>query len=184
MNPEVLEKISKLDWIQIYQKMTAVSVFWSKIYCGGKWKLLPKGYTQEDIVQESIRRAFSRNWDHFDEEEILNYLFGACRSIVSNLVRSANIQMTEVTDLFSLQDISGLNEDIESKFEREDTLERIRVDIGEDVELQVLFEGILIGLEYKEIASKLNTAIEKVYSLKKRLIRIIERIAKEIDHDK
>ncbi len=180
MNLQVLDQISNLDWNQLSQRLMAVSVFWSKMYFGDKWKLLPKGYTQDDVVQESIRRAFSREWEAFDEETFSKYLFGACRSIISNLKKSSKIQKTERIDLFSEQVANDEEDDIEMQSEQKEVLERIENALGQDDELITLYQGILSGLDYKEIASQLQMTVKDIYNLKKKLIRVIEKIAKEI----
>lgn len=180
MNLQILEQISKLDWNQLSKRLMAVSVFWSKMYFGDKWKVLPKGYTQDDVVQESIRRAFSREWEAFDEDTFCKYLFGACRSIISNLKKSANIQKTDRVDLFFEQVTNDEEDDIEMKFGQKETLDRIESALGQDDHLITLYRGILSGFDYNEIASDLQITVKEVYNLKKRLIRIIEKIAKEL----
>src|SRR5687767_14459119 len=115
MNQAVLDKISQLNWNEISRRLTAVSIFWSKVYHGENWKALPKGFTQDDVVQESIRRAFSKEWNEYEDNEFINFLMGAARSIVSNLAKSAKIQKTDSMDLFTLQ----IEDDsIEKKFEQ------------------------------------------------------------------
>jgi DNA-directed RNA polymerase specialized sigma24 family protein len=177
MNQGVLDKISQLDWNQISRRLMAVSIFWSKMYHGEDWKCLPKGFTQDDVVQESIRRAFSRDWNEYDENAFINFLMGAVRSIVSNLAKSAKNQKTDSMDLFDLE-IEG--DDIEMKFEKDDVIESIRTKAKDDRLLTQLLDCTLLGLEPQEISDRLQLPVIEVYKAKKRLIRIVEKVAKEI----
>ena len=178
MNQAVLDKISNLDWDSLGRRLKAVSVFWAKIYHGSKWKTLPKGYTHKDVVQESIRRAFSHEWETFDENRFEEFLMGSVRSVVSNLAKSARIQKTEPMDLFELEVQS--NEDIEEQFERAEVIEKINNAMEEEEILKNVFDRMCDGNEPRDISKELQIPVKEVYNLKKRIVRIIEQISKEI----
>jgi DNA-directed RNA polymerase specialized sigma24 family protein len=156
----------------------AISIFWSKMYHGTNWKNLPKGYTQDDIVQESIRRAFSRDWEDVSEAEVTEYLFGAARSILSNLAKSAKVQKTNPSDLFTL-DVADDSISIEEKFDQDELIQKIRENLISEKDLLSLFDDILLGLSPQEIEKKQNIPIKEIYNRKKRLLRVVEKVANE-----
>jgi DNA-directed RNA polymerase specialized sigma24 family protein len=179
MNQKVLDELSLIDWDEVTQKMTAVSIFWAKVFFGSNWNHLPKGFTIEDTVQESIRRAFVKDWESYDSKVFEDYLFGAVKSNLSNLKKSSRIQKTSSLELFS-DDIIDDEEEFENKIEKEEVHEKIRMEIRNDSNLSKLFESILQGSTAAEAAKTLGVTDRDVYNLKKRLVRVVEKVALEI----
>ena len=185
MKPEVLEKLSKLDWGNLTKQLYAISIYWAKITFKGQWKRLPKGHTIDDIVQDAIRRGFSKDWERYDSVEFKKFLFGACRSIIYNLNRSSKIQKNEPLNdeihdlpLFSQSETSVENNMIE-EMDYENTISRIESKIGDDSTMRSVFDGIRKGLDPKGISEDTGMSVKKVYNVKKQLFRIIDNISNE-----
>lgn len=179
MDQAILQKISSLDWDSLYNRLQALAVHWSKRFFGKKWNNLPKGLTHDDVVEEAIRRAFSKNWSHFDNEEFEKFLAGAVQSVVSNLRKSYASQKTEPMDLFNLANESDA--DVERELDKEYVHKIIQEKVKKNERLAAVYKLLCEGHESKDIAKLLDIPVTEVYNLNKKIIRIIEQIAEDIN---
>lgn len=179
MDQKVLDEIASLDWDTLSRRLLAVTVYWAKIYHKSNWRDLPKGYTHEDVLQESYRRALSRPWPTFNENEFFEYLKGAVRSVVSNLAKSERLQKTSRLGLFAESGLKS-DENIEDQFEKEEVIQKIYKTMKGEQGLTEVFELMCEGYAPRHISDKMNIPVNEIYNMKKRIIRIIEEIAKDL----
>lgn len=191
MNEKYLEEVSKLDWNKIGKSLKAVSVFWVENTFGKANARLPKGYTLDDIVQDALMRSFNRSWEEeFNEGRFIKYLFGAVRSIVSNLAKSGDNTKTDRTithrehddegATLTLEAIAIVKEDFAIKIDYEKVLGLLEKEIQGNLELEQVLTAIRLGLQPKEIAEELEKDVKEIYKLKRQLYNIVEKISKTL----
>ena len=189
MKDSVLDELSLLDWGQIGKEVTAVATYWSKVTFKKRWKELPEGHTIKDVVQEAIRRAFSREWDVVKHETILKYLFNAVRGIISNLARDFFAHNTENFSDLQIEKDDGevALVEIGDSSEGEDSMvylldynyfiSKIENRIKDNDLLMNVFNMIRQGSPPRDMANKLKITRKEVYVQKKKLVRLIDDIA-------
>ena len=184
----MLTKLSSYNWDDIGKKMYLVAIYWAKVTFKGRWDNLPKGYTIEDIVHEAIRRAFEREWEEIEQRLVIDYLFGAVRSVISNLARDYYSHNTQNFSELSVEDGEKRTSfDIADKPSGDNNLghildfkyfiSEIQSRINGNRKLEMVFEDIRLGYLPREISKRRELNIREVYNLNKRLVRIVDDIA-------
>lgn len=199
MDKEFLDQVSKLDWKALGRSLMAVCVFWVENTFGDPQARLPKGYTHEDVVRDAFLRSLNRKWTtKFDENRYRNYLFGAIRSVVSNLAKSSDQQLTdrriltladddedeEESSSLALDDLESGDNEIESQVDYGIFFEKLESEIRGKTELEQVLTGIRLGLEPMEIAAEMNKDVKEIYKLKRQLFGIGEKVSKSLNHER
>jgi hypothetical protein len=196
MDKEFLDQVSKLDWKALGRSLMAVCVFWVENTFGDPQARLPKGYTHDDVVRDALLRSINRKWTtKFDENQYRKYLFGAIRSVVSNLAKSSEQQLTdrriltladdeEESSSLSLDDLESSDNEIESQVDYGIFFEKLETEIRGKAELEQVLTGIRLGLEPIEIATEMNKDVKEIYQLKRQLFGIGEKVSKSLNHER
>lgn len=194
MDEKFLEEISNLDWKSLGKRMTAIAVHWVNYTFKDSKNNLPKGYTIEDIVHDAIQRGMNRDWkESFEKIRFENYLFGAIRSIVSNLADLSDNQLTdrkyfnrkmqsegeEVINV--IDEIPTIDaDDIEIKIDYQIAFDKLEEKINGNKDLEEILTAIRLGMEPREIAEEINKDIKEIYKLKRQLFIIADKIGKSL----
>ncbi len=198
MTEEFLEEISKQDWQSLGKRMKGMAIYWLKQTFGDPNPRLPMEYSIEDITQDALRRAMNREWnEEFDQKKFENYLFGAIRSIVSNLAdlsdnkevdreyfnkvtQSDNGEITRLIDQMPETDGS----EIYDKIDIDIAFDKLEKEIEGKQELESVLTAMRLGLKPREIAEDMGKDSKEIYKLQRQLITIAEKIGKSLLYEK
>lgn len=194
MSEEFLNEISKLDWKSLGKRMTGMAIYWLEHTFGIPNPKLPKGYELDDIVQDSLKRAMNKDWiGNFDEKIFINYLFGAVRSIVSNLADLSDNKKTdrEYFNRARLSDDGELTKtidqipdsdgsDIYSKIDKEIVFERLEEEIKGELELETILTAMRLGMKPREISVEMGKDAKDIYKLQRQLYSRAEKVGKSL----
>lgn len=189
MDENFVDEISKLDWKVLGRKLLSVSIFWVEHTFKDPQARLPKGYTHDDVVQDAIQRSLKHKWEgDFDKTKYIKFLFGAIRSIISNLAKSADNKKTIITVLFneddedekasSLERFAVVEEDFDYEIDHDGIMETLDAKIQGNSDLEEVLTAIKLGMEPMQIADELKKDVKEVYKLKRQLFGIVDKIAK------
>lgn len=183
MPKEIFEPLNA-DWAKISKKLYGFAIYCSKINFFDRWNSLPKGYTHEDVVQDAIRRAVSKNWSDCSQEDLEKYLLGAVRSVISNLARHDAAQRKMIRSLTIGKQKDLFTNNIEDDMDYRNMISELDKELNGDDVLKSIFKEVRLGNKSGEIAINLGIPVKDVYNAKKRLIRVVDEISKNIrNHD-
>lgn len=180
--PEVLNKLRDADWERVYPALVAYakSRIWRLPFVKGGGPL-PKGLRAEDIAQKAIRLVFEgkRQWDPEKDPDLTLYLkTSVARSLISNLVRSADHRHRDAGDAEESPDMDGYaagSPDPSLVVASDECVEELRAIIERETEgddgLTVVQMGLEEGMPRDEIADILSIDVNEVYTLTRKLRR-------------
>lgn len=158
--------------------------------------ILAKGASPQDIAREAITRLFEgkRDWDPDQDPDVLCYLKGVVDSLMSALVKSAEVAEVRVSVAYSETDASSENGTrqvgviVESAplhqappspvlvAEHNELQERIMKAVAGDDALELLVLCLAEGFTKRtDIARELSLSVDEVTNLRKRLQRVVDR---------
>ena len=194
MSEEFLEEISKLDWKSLGKRMNGMAIYWLEHTFGDPNPKLPRGYNLDDIMQDSLERAMNKNWEgNFDKKKFENYLFGAIRSIVSNLAGLSDNKLTD-KEYFNRtkqsddgEEINAINQipenddfDIYDRIDKKIAFEKLEEEIKGEPELETILTAMRLGLKPREIADEMGKEPKEIYNLQRQLFGRAEKIGKSL----
>ncbi|MFC4874165.1 hypothetical protein [Negadavirga shengliensis] len=198
MSEEFLEEVSNQDWKSLGKRMKGMAVHWLKHTFGESNPKLPMGYKIEDITQDALRRAMIKDWkEKFNQKRFENYLFGAIRSIVSNLAdlsdnkevdreffnkeqQSDDGEKTRLIDQMPETDGS----DIYNKIDKEIAFDKLELEIDGEKDLESVLTAMRLGMQPKEIAEELEKEPKEIYKLQRQLFSRAQKIGKSLHYEK
>lgn len=198
MTEEFLDEISKQDWKSLGKRMKGMAIYWLKQTFGKANSRLPMEYSIEDITQDALRRAMKRKWnEEFDQKKFENYLFGAIRSIVSNLAdlsdnkevdreyfnkvtQSDNGEISRLIDQIPETDGS----EIYDRIDKDIAFDKLEKEIEGKQELESVLTAMRLGLKPREIAEEMKKDSKEIYKLQRQLMTIAEKIGKSLLYEK
>ncbi len=166
------------NWPEISKKLYGFSIYCSKITFFDRWNKLPKGYTHEDVVQDAIRRSVSKDWSRSSEKDMVKYLLGAVRSVISNLARHDIAQRAMIKSLTNQNQTNLFSNNIEDSIDYRNIVSELDKKLNGESILKSIFEEVRLGNKPREIAKRLGIPVKEVYSAKKRLIKVVDEISK------
>ncbi len=190
ITPELRKNLSQQNWEDIILKLTSYANYIIKRLCwNSSYGNLPRGLKADDIALEAIEKVWtgSRNWNPDKIPDLLLYLKGVVKSLLSNLVNSndnrkyiISIDQTNCQSNGDLIDqIKDNSSSIDSTVEFEEIRKMIWKDIKWDEDEFLVLTGLEEGLKPKQISEELNLSIDKVYIVQKRIKRKVEKLLKE-----
>lgn len=210
IDPDVREKLERADWERITLTLVRYALFKVRRlkWHTGDRESLPEGKTAEDLACEAIEKVVSgdRRWDPTTCPDLLRYLKGVVDSLVSHLVVSEEHRRVrrmpqtdegqEVEELLTMADptaetaehLVSVQVDLETRVVERLAAERF-VDalfdqIAGDEELEAMVDILLRGIvKPKEIAAETGMNVERVYKLREKLDRAVQRVEKRIRGD-
>jgi hypothetical protein len=209
VDPDVQERLAGADWDRI--TLLLVDYATSKVrrlkWRTGDRESLPEGKTPEDLAYEAIEKVLSgdRKWDPAGCPDFVEYLKGVVDSLVSHLViseehlRVRRMPQTEegqeVEELLTLakpgaetaEHLVTIQIDPEAqtvgKMEAERFVGEIFEEIAGDKELDVVMDALLRGnVKPREIAADTGIDIERIYKLREKLDRAVNRVEKRLQN--
>lgn len=178
--------------------MKGMAIYWLKQTFGKANPRLPMEYSIEDITQDALRRAMKRKWnEEFDQKKFENYLFGAIRSIVSNLAdlsdnkevdreyfnkvtQSDNGEISRLIDQIPETDGS----EIYDRIDKDIAFDKLEKEIEGEHELESVLTAMRLGLKPREIAEEMKKDSKEIYKLQRQLMTIAEKIGKSLLYEK
>lgn len=181
---ERLTNFEEYDWRTIYPLLYAYAIncvafyFWKK-----DKKNLPKGNETEDLIQEAIYKVITgeRRWDPQKEPDLVKYLKMTIRSLVRNLLVSADHK--KVGKLAGVdengnfyEDFADIDQNFEDSIEQDDIWARIIEITKSDDEVQLVLMYMVDGITTrKELAEALGLPATEIDNIMKRLKRKIQK---------
>lgn len=198
MSEEFLEELSKQDWKSLGKRMKGMAIYWLRQTFDDSSPKLPMGYSIDDITQDALRRATSRDWhEKFNQKKFENYLFGAIRSIVSNLADLSDnkevdreyfnkvIQSDEGENTRLIDQMPETGEsDIYSKIDKEIAFDKLEKEIEGEQELESVLTAMRLGMKPGEIAEEMGKEPKEIYKLQRQLFTRAEKIRKSLLYEK
>ena len=198
MSEEFLEEISNQDWNSLGKRMKGMAIYWLKLTFDDSSPKLPMGYSIDDITQDALRRAMNRDWnEEFNQKKFENYLFGAIRSIVSNLAdlsdnkevdREYFNEVTQSDEGENYRLIDQLPEtdesDIFNKIDKEIAFDKLEQEIEGEQELESVLTAMRLGFKPGEIAEEMGKEPKEIYKLQRQLLTKAEKIGKSLLYEK
>lgn len=169
----------------------------ARIHGWRKGKMLPGGASPETVANEVIVKVLdgTRTWDEGKEPSFLNALKGMVRSEIGHLYERAEERIVEPIDLtrrdgepqtadsFSITDLHPEELDPEQHLLQRErarlesaALRLIMEEIEGKGELESVFLALYEAADLGEVAAKTGLSIERVYSLRRELQRVVDRI--------
>lgn len=200
----VLKLLEAADWRYIILRLTRHAIWRFRRY---SWKSgIPKGCSPEDIANNAIMKVFdgTRNWDPDKYPDLLKHLIWIVNSDIEHLFSSLEHQKTGRMPLqkdnkdteVDLSEIAlehphsimekTLTPEEELIAEQDKKLQHRLIDdihtaVKGDDDLEFLFLCFEEGIDKPhKIAAELGWNVEKVYNLKKKLLRRALKIDKDI----
>lgn len=201
VDPDVCEKLERADWERITLDLVHYALFKVRRL---KWRTgdresLPEGKTAEDLAYEAIEKVLSgdRKWDPAACSDLLRYLKGVVDSLASHLVVSEEHRRVrrmpqtdegqEVEELLRLSDPAADTAEnlvdpetqVVGRVAAEQFVDALFDEIAGDKELETMMDVLLRGIvKPKEIAAETGMNVERVYKLRERLDRAVQRVEK------
>ena len=203
-NDRVLELLEAADWNNIIIQLTYYAVFCFKRY---SWKSdFPKGYSPDDIAISAIEKVWdgTREWDPDKYPDLLKHLEWIVKSDVEHLFSSLEHRSTGRTPVLINEDgtevelektnceyehsitpkVPTPEEELIAKEEQEYKdrfLAELHKSVIGDKDLEFLLLCFEDGIDKPiEIAAISEWDINKIYTLKRKLLRKAAKIGKEI----
>lgn len=198
MSEEFLDEISKQNWQSLGKRMKGMAIYWLKQTFGKPNPKLPMGYKIDDITQDALRRVMNKNWnEEFNQKKFENYLFGAIRSIVSNLAdlsdnkeldREYFNKSRQTEDGEKIRLIDQIPEtdgsEIYNKIDKEIAFNKLEREIEGNVEMESVLTAMRLGMQPIEIAKDLGKEPKEIYKLQRQLYTRAEKIGKSLLYEK
>lgn len=192
MDPEIRKHIQSADWPRITKELAIFARHRVKITFGrtGNDPALPKGFSVEGIVQEAVKRFLGsiREW-HPEKVELLPFLKGVVKSVVSHLVELKENELTErdkpIEEHFDLAgDTPNPEESLTEEFRRS-LIAEAYARLLKKAETNREYEGVALcimdGIDKPtDIAGQTGVEITRVNYLKKCWKRDYEVILRDI----
>lgn len=179
---DILEKLRAADWERIYPALVAYAkhqIWRLPLVKGGG--PLPGGRRAKDIVQQAIRLVFEgkRQWDPEKDPDLALYLkTSVVRSLISNLVSSADHRLRDAGDPVEAPDLdghAGTSPDPSLIVASDECVEVLREIVehvtADDERLAMVQMGLEDGTPRDEIAELLSIEVGEVYTLTRKLRR-------------
>lgn len=205
-NDRVLELLRDVDWDDIIIKLTYYAIFCFNRY---RWRsTFPKGNSPEDIAVNAIEKVWNgtREWDPDKYPDLLKHLEWIVKSDTEHLFPSLEHRSTGKPPLIIKEDgtkveleetnceyehsitqkVPTPEEELTTKEEHEQEYEdraltELRKLVKGDPDLEFLLLCFEDGIDKpSEIAAVAEWEIDKVYNLKKKLLRKAAKIGKQI----
>lgn len=188
IDQETFERLEKQDWADLYVKLTAYAevIVQSKAWCRGE-SALPKGTEPIDFVNEAVKRLYegTRSWNCEEHPDLLVVLKGIVKSLVSDLLtsaehrRSADIEKQSSTDQKHRIVVEAGQDEALIK---DELLEKCYEAADGEEELETVLMALLEGYSPAEVADELlEVPVSKVYNLNRKLRRRIKKKIKETE---
>ncbi len=161
-------------------------------------KMLPGGASPEAVVNEVIVKVLdgTRSWDEGREPSFLNALKGMVRSEIGHLYQKAEERLVEpialtrpegeerTADSFAVTDLHPEELDPEQHLLKRErallesaALKLIMEEIEGKGDLEFVFLALYEAKDLSDIAEKTGLSIERVYSLRRELQRVVDKIS-------
>jgi RNA polymerase sigma factor (sigma-70 family) len=175
------------EWEKIIINLTAFAQMQIKTY---KWanNLLPKGYTVEDFVMETIMTFLENPKQYEPEKSKLTYYLKTCilRRLISNASKSKD-NTARITIEFNPSDEDSNLENyfpifdntIEDDIDEKNILSEIENMVKSDTEIEEIYFSLQLGLKRREACEELQISPNEYTNRLKRLKRKIDKLIEE-----
>jgi RNA polymerase sigma factor (sigma-70 family) len=180
VDPDILQKLGSQDWESIYPKLTHYAIWLTKPI---RWRTpfgtLPKGLDPRDLASQAIERVFTgeRQWHPNKHLDVLNYLKGVVRSLVSHLLRSPDHtrRQSSIAEGEELHDPMELATSAEpdplDNLEAEELWDYLWRQTDGDEEMQLVLLCLDEDMKRGEIADQLELPPQKIDNIMKKIRR-------------
>ena len=199
----VLELLEAADWRNIILRLTRHAIWRFRRY---SWKSgMPKGNSPEDVAISAIEKVFdgTRNWDPDKYSDLLKHLIWIVNSDIEHLFSSLEHQKTgrmpvlknnKDTEVDSSEMVHehphSMSEKVltpeeeliaeQDRKSENGLIDDLRAAVKGDDDLELLLLCFEEGIDKPQtIAAEFDWEVEKVYNLKKRLLRRALKIGKD-----
>lgn len=180
MDDATLKKILDADWDDIAARVP--SFVRSRMRANGML-VLPSGHTPEDVVNAAVEKLLSgeRHWDPHRHGDLRVHLEWIARSLISakGLFGPGDRDTVLFVDPDELPDVEApCGDDCPMGEEMRLCMEELHREVDGDKELRDILAAIERGYEKSgEIADQTGITVDRVYELRRKLLRHAEKAA-------
>lgn len=180
MDESVLQLLDEHDWSKTIYALSAYVIS----LCRWKKITLPSGVEESDIAMQAIEKVYTgeRNWNPGQEPDLLRYLKGVARSLVSNELRLAGATVLSLDDESVVEPAVSFDLDAELYFWQVN--KEIAVQMRGDPVCAIIYKGFKDGMTLQAISHEYMIDIGDIRNARRRLhriaIKVIDQLSKGI----